>query len=469
MFFPSLSKTNKGDCYSCMTDLVRTNDCQNWVIAQMVYKFVLFVLLLKTHRLFVKREQKSKSSPGRKITAATITVLLQQVYLIIYKMKTPTPIYEPGLTPQHKTERCTKCACTHCELCGLDSTLSDSSSEANGDESLTADSEMDRKVELTEYRHKHLAWNKIHLVHRDEALPESQVALAEHICRQDRASPDPTMEGLGAPSHGLPKRLALVYEADVMQNFFAIFTDEKSSNAAGMFCSKGLPINKRHVPENPEAPPDSKLSQPKPDLLYGYYEDAFEQGNGTNFHPTLVVDAVANNACLVLPFLTVEFKGQWPASAGNLCVAENQAAGSSSACVKMAEYLNDCLEKQRGSSPATTRLDTAAFSIVTNGTEARLFMTWKEHPDIFRMKHLRSFCLAEQDQRLSLRNAFHNILDWGYNERLDGIRRCLRILLHINVTGRRGREDEYDGEHDEHDEHDEHGEGRPCKRQKSSI
>lgn len=98
----------------------------------------------------------------------------------------------------------------------------------------------------------------------------------------------------------------------------------------------------------------------------------------------------------------------------------------------MAEYLNECLEHK-----PMARIDSTAFSIATNGSEARLFMTWKEGTDTFKVKHLRSFCMAEEDHYTAFHSALYNILDWGYNERLASIRSCLEIAGG-NGTGRAG-------------------------------
>ena len=187
-----------------------------------------------------------------------------------------------------------------------------------------------------------------------------------------------------------------------------------------------------------------------PDLLYGYERASLEK-NSVRLDLTLNKYTCANKEMLMLPFLAIELKGQWPASSGNLCVAENQAAGSSSACVKMAEYLNECLENE-----TVARIDSTAFSVATNGTEARLFMTWKEGTDTFKVKRLRSYCLAEEDQYIVFHGALYNILDWVYKERLTSIRSCLKVLGG-NGTGHRGREE---------DETELHTGETPCKRQK---
>ena len=74
-----------------------------------------------------------------------------------------------------------------------------------------------------------------------------------------------------------------------------------------------------------------------------------------------------------------------------------------------------------------TPIDTSCFSISMNGTEARLFVAWKEDQD-FIVQKIRSFSLQEADQFLQFRKYVLNIMDWGRNERLESIRSALDLL-----------------------------------------
>lgn len=112
-------------------------------------------------------------------------------------------------------------------------------------------------------------------------------------------------------------------------------------------------------------------------------------------------------------------------------MAENQVAGYQSACAKMASNLNDYLKG------GAKRFDSVVLSIATNGSEARLFMTWEEGPDTFKVKHVRSFCLTEEDHWNEFHITVHNILDRRYGERPDTVRACIKTSFAGNGKQRR--------------------------------
>lgn len=90
------------------------------------------------------------------------------------------------------------------------------------------------------------------------------------------------------------------------------------------------------------------------------------------------------------------------------------------------QSLKDHLEQ----SPATDNQDMSntAFAAVANGTEARFFVTWREETDVYKMQHIRSYCLAEPDHYILFQRAVRNVLSWGYGERLESIRASLVSL-----------------------------------------
>ena len=327
-------------------------------------------------------------------------------------------------TTKHRSHR------KHCNCCDdLDSSSEASCESATDDD----DSAMGAPsgVELHNYREVHLASNNIHLVSLVEPIPASQLGLAERICGPTGTSPDPTIGEVHAAICETTDCADPPWESRVERRFLDKF---QKSESLGFKCCMRIQIHDRHVPHKPGTAQSPKISHPVPDLLYGYSGNKLSQ-DGTALDGPSLDHTIANGEKLMLPFLAVEAKGQWPASTGNLCVAENQAAGSSTACVKMMENLNDCLAQDPSTSD--TKLDSTSFSIVTNGTEARLFMTWREGTDIFKLKHLRSYCLSDEDHYIRFHRAVHNILDWGYNERLNGIRSCIAILQARNDRQRR--------------------------------
>ncbi|KAL6912813.1 hypothetical protein ACHAP8_010537 [Fusarium lateritium] len=72
-------------------------------------------------------------------------------------------------------------------------------------------------------------------------------------------------------------------------------------------------------------------------------------------------------------------------------------------------------------------IDTSSFSVSMNGTEARLYITWKEE-QTFYIQKIRTFALQEAQQLLEFRKCVLNIQDYGRNERLESIRSGLDLL-----------------------------------------
>jgi len=99
--------------------------------------------------------------------------------------------------------------------------------------------------------------------------------------------------------------------------------------------------------------------------------------------------------------------------------------GGTSTCVNIAEMLNKELLKT--GVEEIVPIDTSCFSISMNGTEARLFVSWKEGQD-FNVQKIRIISLQEADQFLQFRKCVLNIMDWGRNERVESIRTALDLL-----------------------------------------
>ena len=123
------------------------------------------------------------------------------------------------------------------------------------------------------------------------------------------------------------------------------------------------------------------------------------------------------------PFFVIEFKG----NGGDLWVAINQCLGGSASCVNIAERLNRQLKACKSSK--VKPIDSTAFSIAMNGTEARLYVSWK-HSDLdYYMQKVDSFLLQKPQDYIEFRKYVRNILDWGKDNRLKEIRESLDTLL----------------------------------------
>ena len=111
-------------------------------------------------------------------------------------------------------------------------------------------------------------------------------------------------------------------------------------------------------------------------------------------------------------------------------MATNQCLGGSASCVNIAERLNRQLRHCK--SDKVRPIDSAAFSIAMNGTEARLFVSWKHDELKYYMAKVDSFLLQSPEHYLKFRRYVRNIIDWGKDKRLKEIRDSLDSLLEEN-------------------------------------
>jgi hypothetical protein len=169
-----------------------------------------------------------------------------------------------------------------------------------------------------------------------------------------------------------------------------------------------------------------KVSTPYPDMLYGYNSlGAFPQQQAQL--RTMTNEMIANTQDLLYPFFVIEFKADGPGGSGSLWVATNQCLGGSTSCVNIAEGLNHHL--RQGNSKEVQPINSAAFSIAMNGTEARLYVSWKHNELDYYMKHVDSFLLQKPLDHIEFRKHVLNIIFWGRDERLNKIRDSLNSLL----------------------------------------
>ena len=191
---------------------------------------------------------------------------------------------------------------------------------------------------------------------------------------------------------------------------------------------------KHTVPSTPGS--DFGVSNPIPDMLDGYNcFTAFPRPQAQI--SSMGNEPMANTEGLIYPFLVVEFKG----SGGDLWVATNQCLGyaaldlllpqgrhqtdfehdrGSVSCVNVAERLNKQLKKCEGDKAKV--IDSTAFSIAINGTEARLYVSWKHNDLDYYMQTVESFLLRKPGQYIEFRKYVRNIIDWGEDKRLEGSR-----------------------------------------------
>lgn len=274
-------------------------------------------------------------------------------------------------------------------------------------------------VENPFYRSTNLASNYIFLRSRRHELPEHISGLVCRVSR-DRASPGPSTEDLWQ-DEGLEALEMGAAENDV-QLYFQSEIFPRSSCCLKR--SDRFPMSKSVVPQITSG---LKLSTPVPDILYGYDRNGAFAGQQSQLI-SMGLGMTGNSQDLIYPFLVIEFKGDGPSGAGSLWAATNQCLGGSTSCVNITERLNHLL-RQRNSGEILP-IDSAAFSIAMNGTEARLFISWKNDEVGYDMARIGSFLLQRPDDYLAFRKWVRNIIDWGRKERLIQIQQSLDILFH---------------------------------------
>lgn len=276
-------------------------------------------------------------------------------------------------------------------------------------------------VEDSDYRDILIA-NNIHMRPRREPLPEHVNNLVGDI-RKDRDSPGPSAEEIVNDSR-LEELFQGAAESRVEEYFKKrIFPEPDASDILEWSIHMQL---SRNVVPFPDVAIVPKFSTPTPDLLYGYNRtDAFPEPHHQSHLIATGRDVRATNEynTLVFPFFVIEFKG----ISGNMWVAGNQCLGGAAACVSIAEGLNRQLAEYE--SEEVYPIDSAAFSIAMNGSEARLYVSWKHDELRYYMKDVESYLLCRPDDYIEFRKVVRNIIDWGKNDRLKGIKKALDTLL----------------------------------------
>ena len=279
-------------------------------------------------------------------------------------------------------------------------------------------------VEDPSYRENNLAENNIYIRDFYDEFPEDIARLVDHV-RKDRDSPGLSSDFLRQNTrlHDLEMRGV----EPAVGNYFKanIFPDPGPSDSLKHVDT--YPMAKQVVPD---VGSKLKVSTPVPDMLYGYNRlRAFTHGQQAQFR-SMGNEMVVNSQGLVYPFFVIEFKGDGPGGSGSLWEGTNQCLGGSASCVNVAERLNHRLRQCKNSE--VQPIDSAAFSITMNGTEARLYISWKHNELDYYMRKVKSFLLQDPDHYLEFRKYVQNIIDWGKDKRLKEIQKSLDSLLEEN-------------------------------------
>jgi hypothetical protein len=273
-------------------------------------------------------------------------------------------------------------------------------------------------VEDPFYRSRNLAANNIYMRSSREQFPEHITGLIDRI-RKDRDSPGPSPDQVWQDR--ALEELSMGAGEPKIEDYFRAKIFPKPEPGGSLDRTDRQPMAKDTFLS---AGSRLKISNPVPDMLYGYNNDAFPQQQTQLI--SMGTEMLANSEGLIYPFFAIVFKGDGPAGTGSLWVATNQCLGGSVSCVNIAERLNRQL--RHCTKGAVQPINTAAFSIAMNGTEARLYISWKHNELGYYMSNVESFLLQRPDHYLEFRKYVRNIIDWGKDKRLNEIRNSLDTL-----------------------------------------
>ena len=181
------------------------------------------------------------------------------------------------------------------------------------------------------------------------------------------------------------------------------------SNGPKLFTSKRISMT---TPAIPHRPKESHITTPKPNILCGYKNSTFSNDQHRQLR---LLDPSANFECLYYPFLIINFVGE----KGNLFSATNQCAGALATSTNLVEKLNKRLQNDKF-------VDSTAWGIAMNGSEARVLVCWKDG-EKFEIRTAR-VCHFRSENYHILWTMIKNIVDWGEHTRLDEISKALNWL-----------------------------------------
>lgn len=272
-------------------------------------------------------------------------------------------------------------------------------------------------VEDPFYRSLNLAANHVYMRPRYEPFP-AHIANVVDCARKKRDSPGPSPDDVYRDKALDVFETGGVDEPQV-ENYFKARVFPETDLGDDLSRSDRHPMSRHAVPNYGSS---LRIGNPIPDMLYGYSRHHAFPSQQTQLI-SMGTEPIANNQDLLYPFFVIEFMG----NSRDLWVTTNQSLGGSVSCINIAERLNDQLKKCKSSK--AKRVDSTAFSIAMNGTEARLYVSWK-HGDLnYYMQKVDSFLLQKPQEYIEFRKHVKNVIDWGKDKRLKEIRESLDTLL----------------------------------------
>lgn len=238
-----------------------------------------------------------------------------------------------------------------------------------------------------------------------------------------RSSPEPSRETVAATQSF--RKMIIGCDEAAVASYLSSNVLFPEGHHAKMEVSSNMLI---HCDWVPSLSPKNRISQPKPDSLYGYAAQSFQSQHMLRME-SMHRNLLANSQNLVLPFLSVEYKSEGPSSNGSLWVAENQCFGASAACNNMVSHLNDALAAVSRHPGPIGRLEGAVFSIAMSNRVVILYVSWLSAPQTFSSAHMKTYLVRDHHHFLEFRRTVRNIVDWGMGERLQCVYDCLDVLV----------------------------------------
>jgi hypothetical protein len=285
-------------------------------------------------------------------------------------------------------------------------------------------------VQDPEYRELNLAHNGIYFRKMDEKLPTHVQSVVDEMFK-GRQSPEPEAEAIKNDTD-LEDLLYVNGGEEKVTQYLRNHIFERPEAAPERLqglgdLAKFYPLRQEHIPATLDGDPeiDLRVSQPKPDILYGYTRQAFTSTQQRQLLTMKKTQYTANDNGPIYPFFVIELKGD----AVNLWVADNQCIGGAATCVNMVDKLNQCINGQ-----AISAVDSMVFGVTTNGSEARLFVSWKENDkggsgvEAYYMQQIKGLLVYEPEQYLVFRRFVRNVLEWGKEHRRGQIGAVLDAL-----------------------------------------
>ncbi|ROT43732.1 hypothetical protein SODALDRAFT_46249 [Sodiomyces alkalinus F11] len=285
------------------------------------------------------------------------------------------------------------------------------------------------------YRQNNLRSNGMEIQRYNTPLPDAVSGHINSMLRAQRDSPELSSDELRRAMDGVCYLADGCNEDDVARFLDrTILPDTKVDPTYGL--DTGLASSSNSLMSQPLVPAipgaHHRVSQPKPDRLYGYSGDGREAFTDAQFvahgmiHPQYVDYPIATQG-LRFPFFVVEFKAAG-GTGGDLWVAANQCAGASAACVNAADQLNVALREHQ----SVHRVDNLSYSIAVENNTAQMYVSWKEENLRHYMRRVDAFLLSSPEHFKNFRKQVRNILDWGKDKRLKQIGDALDTILEEN-------------------------------------